>query len=149
MMTEIVSNRRAYADYEILETIEAGIELRGFEVKAVKLGQINLTGSFAAIKGGEAWLLGAHIAPYQQKNIGVAYEPTRTRRLLLHKSEIRRLIGTGSQRGLTLLPLRVYLKNNRIKILLGVARRKRLHDKREHIKKRETKREIQREFKRG
>lgn len=146
-MANITVNRRAYFDYETLETYEAGIELRGFEAKAVKTGRINLAGSFAVIKDNEAWLLNATIPPYQPKNAPSDYDPTRSRRLLLHKSEIKELIGKSAQKGLTIVPLKVYTKHNRVKILLGLARHKKGKDKRETIKKRETEREIERGLK--
>ena len=165
-------NRRAQYDYEILQTYEAGIELHGFEVKAVKTGHINLTGSFAVVRptrsktrqastdakvhrtsngasGNEVWLLNAMIPAYQPKNAPADYDPQRTRRLLLHKSEIKELVGGASRQGLTIVPLKVYIKHNRIKILIGLARHKKKGDKREIIKKRETKREIERTLKRG
>lgn len=146
-MKDLVVNKRGYFDYEILETKEAGIELYGFEVKAVKTGRMNLSGSFAVIRRGEAWLLNATIAPYQPKNTPPDYDPARSRRLLLHKAEIRELIGTASQKGLTIVPLKVYTKNNRVKILIGIGRHKKKTDKRELIKKREAKREIERTLK--
>lgn len=148
-MNEISVNRRAYFDYEILETYEAGIELYGFEVKAVKNGHVNLAGSYAVIKNNEAWFLNATISPYQPKNIRIEYDPTRSRRLLLHKSEIGELIGKAAQKGLTIVPLRVYTKRNRVKILIGLARHKKSADKRETIKKRDTEREVKRTLKRG
>lgn len=135
-------NRRALFDYEVLETYEAGIELFGFEVKAIKTGRINLAGAYAIIQGGEAWLLNASIPPYQPKNTPSDYDEMRSRRLLLHRSEIRELIGKTAQKGLTLVPLRVYDKKSRIKIAFALARHKKKHDKREVIKERETKREI-------
>ena len=147
-MSEIAVNRRARFDYEIIETLEAGIELFGFEVKAVKSGRINLAGSFVVIKDRSAWLLGATIPPYQAKNTPDNYEPSRSRRLLLHKSELKEWIGATSQKGLTIIPLKVYTKRNRVKILVGLAKHKKTADKREVIKKRETKREIERAIKR-
>lgn len=144
-----VVNRRAYFDYEILETYEAGIELRGFEVKAIKIGHINLAGTFVVIKNNEAWLLNATIPPYQPRNAPPDYDPMRSRKLLLHKSEIKELIGKSAQRGLTIVALKVYTKRGRIKILVGLARHKKKADKREVIKKREAKREIRRNVKRG
>lgn len=143
-MDAISVNRRAYFDYEILETYEAGIELRGFEVRSVKTGHINLAGSFAVVKDNQVWLLNAAVPPYQPKNAPADYEPTRSRRLLLHKSEIEELVGASAQKGLTIVPLKVYIKRGRIKILLGLARHKKKADKREVIKKRETEREISR-----
>lgn len=148
-MTDLAVNRRAHFDYEILETREAGMELHGFEVKAVKKGHINLAGSFAVIRGNEAWLLNATIPPYQGKNTPVGYDPTRSRRLLLHKSEIKELIGAAAEKGLTIVPLKVYTKRNRVKILLGLGRHKKKGDKREIIKRRESEREIDRTLKWG
>lgn len=148
-MTDLAINRRARFDYEILETYEAGIELYGFEVKAAKTGRINVIGSFAVIRDNEVWLLNATIAPYQPKNIHIEYEPTRTRRLLLHKSEIKGLIGKSAQKGLTIIPLKVYTKRGRIKVQLGLARNRKKTDKREVLKKRDTKREIERMIKWG
>ncbi len=147
-MNEIAVNRTASFDYEILDTYEAGIELFGFEAKSVKTGHINLTGSFVLIRDGQPVLLNATIPPYQPKNAPLNYEPTRTRRLLLHKSEIQELIGKTAQKGLTIVPLKVYNKRSIIKVLIGLARHKKQKDKRETIKKRETEREIRRELKR-
>ena len=143
-MSDITVNRHASFDYEILDTYEAGIELFGFEVKSVKNGHINLTGSFAVIRDGQCWLLNATISPHQPKNAPANYDPDRTRRLLLHKSEIKELIGKSAQKGLTIVPLKVYNKNNRIKILIGLCRHKQKRDKREAIKKRDTEREVRR-----
>ena len=148
-MSDLAVNRRAYFDYEILQTYEAGIELRGFEVKAVKAGRINLAGAYALIRGNEAWLLNASIPPYQQKNTPAGYDPQRTRRLLLHTSEIKELTGAASQKGLTMVPLKVYTTHNRVKVLLGLGRHKKKEDKREKIKRRDTQREIDRTLKRG
>lgn len=146
-MSDISVNRRAYFDYEILETYEAGIELYGFEVKAVKTGHISLAGSYAVIRNGEAWLLNVTIPPYQPQNAPPDYDPTRSRRLLLHKSEIKELIGASAQKGLTIVPLKVYTKRGRIKILMGLAKHKKKTDKREVIKKRDTEREVRRTLK--
>lgn len=147
-MKETIVNKRVYFDYEIFETYEAGIELFGFEVKAVKTGHITLAGSFAVVKDKTVSLLNASIPAYQPKNAPSNYDPTRSRRLLLHKSEIKKLIGKSAQKGLTIVPLKVYTKRNRIKILLGLARHKKKTDKRELIKRRETEREIERVVKR-
>lgn len=146
-MNDIAVNRRAYFDYEILETYEAGIELFGFEVKAVKTGHINLAGSYAVIRNSEAWLLNATIPAYQPKNTPPDYDPTRSRRLLLHKSEIKELIGKAAQKGLTIVPLKVYTKRGRVKILVGLAKHRKKADKREVIKRREAEREIKRSLK--
>ncbi len=148
-MTDVAVNRRAQFDYEILQTYEAGIELFGFEAKAVKTGRINLSGSFAVIKNNEVWLLNATIPPYQAKNTPADYDPSRSRRLLLHKSQIKELIGAASQKGLTIVPLKAYTKRNLVKILIGLARHKKKEDKREVIKRRESAREIERALKRG
>ncbi len=148
-MPDLSVNRRARFDYEILQTLEAGIELYGFEVKAVKSGRINLAGSFAVIKNDEAWLLNAAIPPYQARNTPPDYDPTRSRRLLLHKQELRELLGAASTKGLTIVPLKVYSKRGRIKLLIGLARHKKKADKREVIKRREAEREVARETKWG
>ena len=146
-MTVLTENRRARFDYEILETYEAGIELYGFEVKSIKTGRGNLTGSFAVIKNNEVFLLNANVPPYQPKNAPGDYDPQRTRRLLLKKSEIKELFGKTTQKGLTIVPLKAYTKRGKIKILLGLARSKKKADKREIIKRRETQREIERTLK--
>ena len=146
-MDGISTNRRAYFDYEILETYEAGIELLGHEVKSIKTGHINLAGSYAVIRNNEAYLLNATIPPYQPKNVSADYDPTRSRRLLLHKSEIKELIGKAAQKGLTIVPLKVYTKRGGVKIMIGLARHKKKGDKREIIKKRDAQRDIERETK--
>lgn len=143
-MSDIAVNKKAYFDYEILETYEAGIELLGFEVKAIKSGRLNLAGSFGVIRNNEAWLLNAAVSPHQPKNAPAGFDSARTRKLLLHKSEIKELIGAHAQKGLTVVPLKVYTKRNRVKILIGLGRHKKKGDKREAIKKRETEREIRR-----
>lgn len=146
-MKIISQNKRAFFDYEILETFEAGLVLHGFEVKAVKTGHINLAGSFVVIRNNEAYLLNANIPAYQPANTPPDYDPSRTRKLLLKKSEIKYLTGKINQKGLTLLPLRVYTKKNKVKLGFGLARGKRQTDKREIIRKRETEREIERRMK--
>jgi len=145
-MSIITQNKKAYFDYEILETLEAGIELKGYEVKAIKTGRINLAGSYVIIKNNQAWLLNADIPAYQPKNTPENYNPKRTRRLLLNKSEIKSLIGRVREKDLTLMPLKVYTKAKigRIKIEIGLAKSRKKFDKRELIKKREAKREIKR-----
>ena len=140
-------NKRALFDYEILETFEAGIELRGWEVKAIKTGHISLKGAFVVIKNGEAWLLNANVPPYQPKNTPKDYHPSRTRRLLLTKRELKYLFGKTQEKGLTLVPLKVYNKKGKIKLEIGVAKGKRKPDKREAIKKRELKKEIEKMLK--
>lgn len=147
VMSAITENRKAYFNYEILETLEAGIELKGYEAKAVKGGRANLAGAFATVKDGQIWLTNADIPPYQPKNTPEGYEPTRSRRLLLKKSEIERLITKLQSERLTLIPLKLYNKGGRIKVELGLARGKRKYEKRETIKKRETQREIRRTLK--
>jgi len=139
---DISTNKRAYFDYQILETYEAGIQLKGYEVKAIKTGHINLTGSYAVVKNNQLLLLNADIPPYQPKNIPKDYDPRRTRRLLLKSSEIKNLIGRVQEKGLTLVPLKVYTKNRRIKIEIGLAKSRKEFDKREVIKKREAQRQI-------
>ncbi len=140
----ITTNKRARFDYEILETYEAGIELRGFEVKSIKTGRINLAGSYVIIRDNQARILNADIPAYQPKNTPVDYDPKRSRRLLLKKSEIKNLIGRVQEKGLTLLPLRVYTKGRqqRIKIEIGLAKSRKRYDKRELIKKREIGKEM-------
>ena len=146
-MPDVARNRRATFDYEILETYEAGIQLIGSEVKSVKAGHANLSGAFVVIRRTEAWLLGATIPPYQPKNTPPGYDPTRSRKLLLHGAELRELIGKAAARGLTLIPLRLYTKGPTIKLAFGLARRKRKYDKRERIRKNEDKRKIERALK--
>lgn len=143
-MPTIAYNKRATFDYEIIESYEAGIVLYGHEVKSIKSGHMGLIGSFVVIKNNEAHLLNAYIPPYQPKNIPTGYDPYRSRKLLLRKSEIASLVGKTQQKGLTLIPLRVYTKKSLIKLEIGLAKGKRKEDKREIIKKRESKREIER-----
>ena len=140
-------NRRIYHDYEILETYEAGIVLEGHEVKAVKTGKISIAGSYVKILGGEAFLIGAVISPYQPKNTPKDYDPQRSRKLLLKKKEIEGLIGKSKERGLTIVPLKVYAKKGKIKIEIGLVKARKKHDKREAIKKKEEKRKIERVLK--
>lgn len=140
-------NRKAFFNYEILEKLEAGIELLGFEVKAVKNGQASLDSAYVAIRGGEAFLIGAQIAPYQPSNTPKEYEPARTRKLLLTKKEIAALLGFEQKKGLTIVPLSLYNKGGRVKVAVAVVRGKKKFDKRAVIKKRETDREIDRAMK--
>ncbi|MBF8268080.1 MAG: smpB [Dehalococcoidia bacterium] len=128
----ITVNRRAYHDYDILETVEAGLVLTGTEIKSVRAGQVNIRHAFARAEGGEIWLYGAHIALYPQGNVH-NHEPTRTRKLLLRKEQIGELAGSVAQKGLTLIPLRVYIKNHVAKVELGLARGRKLYDKRRAI----------------
>ncbi|ERN42608.1 SsrA-binding protein [Rubidibacter lacunae KORDI 51-2] len=142
---KIVSdNRKARHLYEILETFEAGIQLIGTEVKSVRAGRVNMQDGYALIRKGEAWLLNIHISPYQASGQYFNHDPKRTRKLLLHRREIDKLVGQTEQKGLTLVPLKMYLKRGLIKVSIGLARGKKLHDKRESIKRREDKKEMQR-----
>jgi len=143
----LAENKKAYYNYQILEKLEAGISLIGQEVKSIKSGRINLAGSYVVLKNSEVFLVGANVPPYQPKNIPSDYNPERSRKLLLRKSEIKYLLGKTKQKGLTLVPLRVYAKRGKIKVEFGIAKGKRKVDKRELIKKREAKREIRRELK--
>ncbi len=143
-MPTLATNPRAKYDYHILETFEAGLVLAGHEVKAIKTGHLSLKGSYVTIKNEEAWLINAQIPPYQPKNTPADYQPDRTRKLLLNKKEIRSLIGQIKQKGLTLVPLRVYTKKGKIKLGFALGRGKREFDKREKIIKREVKRRIDR-----
>jgi len=143
-MPTLATNPRAKYDYHILETYEAGIVLAGHEVKAIKTGHINLKGSYITIKNEETWLINAQIPPYQPKNTPADYEPSRTRKLLLNKREIKSLIGQSKRKGLTLVPLRVYTKREKIKLAFALGLGKQKIDKREKIIKREVKRKIDR-----
>jgi SsrA-binding protein len=146
-MANFAENRKAYFNYEILEKITAGIELLGFEVKAIRAGQITLDGSYVTIRGGEAFLIGAGITPLQVKNTPEDYDLRRNRKLLLTKKELSYLANKEGQNGLTIVALSVYNIGHKLKIELGVARGKKNKDKRESIKKRETDREIRRTLK--
>ena len=143
-MSSLAFNKRANFDYEIEEKFEAGIELKGYEVKAVKNGHMQIAGSYAVIRHNEVWLLNSHIPPYQPKNTPKEYDPARSRRLLLTKKETSYLSGKLHEKGLTLLPLEVYTKRGLIKIKLGLGKPLKKSDKREIIRKRETKKEIER-----
>jgi SsrA-binding protein len=136
----IADNRKARHDYHILETYEAGIALLGTEVKAIREGRVNLRDSYARVEGGEAWMLNVHISPYSHRGYADHAE-TRQRKLLMHRHEIRKLIGRTAEKGLTLVPLQMYFKNGRVKVLVGLARGKQAHDKRETIRRREVDRE--------
>ena len=146
-MKVLTENRKSTYNYEILETYEAGLALYGFEVKAIKTGHISLKGSFVTLKNKELFLTNALIPPYQPKNTPVDYDQSRARKLLLKKSEISTLIGKLKVKGLTLVPIRLYTKKNKIKLEFGVGKGKRKIDKRQKIKKREFEREKEREFK--
>lgn len=143
-MKILAKNKRAFFDYEITEKLEAGLVLSGQEAKSAKTGGLTLHASFARISGEQAELLNAQIKPYKFAGPLPAYDPARTRRLLLHKAEINKLAGRTSEKGMTLLPLEAYVKKGRVKILLGLGRSKKKIDKRESIKKRETEIKIRR-----
>ena len=139
----VTSNRKAYHDYQILETLEAGIVLTGTEVKSLRLGKCSLKDAYARIRDGEAWLIGMHISPYE--NAGYAsHDPFRERKLLLHKDEIKRLWRKVQEKGVTLIPLKVYFKRGRAKIELGLATGKKKYDKRQEIARRDQEREMKR-----
>lgn len=142
----LASNRKAFHDYHIEETQEAGIALTGTEIKSVRAGSINLRDAYAQVKNGELWLMNAHIAPYEPASRQNT-DPYRDRKLLMHRKEILRLFGRVQEKGLTLVPLRMYLKKNRAKVEIGLARGKKLYDKREAIGKRDSEREIRRAVK--
>lgn len=141
----LIQNKKAYFNYEILEKIEAGIELQGFEVKSLKKGQGSLEGSHITVRGGEAFVIGMNIPPYQPANTPKDYDPVRNRRLLLTKKELRDLAGAEGQKGLTIVPLSVYNKGRKLKLEIAIVRGKKKYDKRETIKKRDTEREIRRQ----
>lgn len=146
-MPELARNKRTNFDYEILQKYEAGIELFGFEVKSVRAGRLNLTGSYVIIKDMEAWLFNADLPAYQAMNTPLEYDPKRSRKLLLNKKEIRELITKTKESNLTVIPISCYTKGNLIKLSIGLAKPKKKADKRESIKKRETEREIRRYIK--
>ena len=139
----IATNRRARHEYEILETLEAGLVLRGTEVKSLRAGQITFKDSYATIRNGEAWLLGCHISPYSH-GTDANHDPERDRKLLLRARELSRLTSKVAERGLTLVPLRLYFKSGRAKLEIGLARGKKLHDKRSALREREVAREMDR-----
>lgn len=142
----VAQNKKARHDYFIEQTLEAGIVLSGTEVKSIRQGKVNLKDSYATIENGEVIINGMHISPYEQGNI-FNKDPLRDRKLLLHRDEINRLIGYTQQKGLTLVPLQVYFKRGKVKIELGIAKGKKLYDKREDIAERDAKREIDRRMK--
>ncbi|MDA1337320.1 MAG: SsrA-binding protein SmpB [bacterium] len=148
-MPILAENRKAHHDYQILETIEAGLVLIGQEVKAIRQGKIQLAGSFVSFRGSELFLLGATIPPYQPQNAPASYDAERARKLLLNKEELRSLFGRAAQEGLTFVPLKVYTSKAKIKLSFGIARGKRKGDKRELLRKKEAQQEMQRALKRG
>ena len=143
----LLENRKARFNYELLEKREAGIELLGFEVKALRQKQGSLDGAYVIVRGGEAFLVNAFIPPYQPKNTPPSYDPRRNRKVLLTKKEITELAGSESKKGLTIIPISVYNKGRKIKVLLTVARGKKKYDKRETLKWRDAEREMRREMK--
>lgn len=143
---EIAANRKAFHEYYVLERFEAGIELFGTEVKSIRAGQVNLKDSYCLFKGGELFVRGMHISPYEKGNI-FNRDPMRLKRLLMHKREIRRLGDTVAQDGMALIPLRLYFKNSRVKVELGLCKGKKLYDKRTSDAERSAKRDIDRAMK--
>lgn len=141
----LAQNRKARFDYHIIETYEAGIELKGTEVKSIRAGKVNLKEGYASIDDGEAFLKQVHISPYEQGNI-YNVDPLRKRKLLLHKYEIRKLIGLIKEKGYSLVPLSMYLKRGKVKISIGLAKGKKLYDKRQDLAKKDANRRIQREL---
>ncbi len=137
-------NRKAFHDYFIEEEYEAGIVLTGSEIKSVRAGRINLRGAYARVENGEAWLFDAHISPYEQSGVYFNHEPTRPRKLLLHRREIDRLLGATAEKGQTIVPTRLYWNGPRAKVELAVAKGKDMYDKRRAIKERDTRREVER-----
>jgi len=142
----VAQNKKARHDYFIEDTLEAGIELSGTEVKSIRQGKVNLKDSYADIKNGEVFLVGTHITPYEQGNI-FNKDPLRDRKLLLHRYEINKLIGFVQRDGMTLVPLQLHMKRGRVKVLLGLGKGKKLYDKRDDIAKRDANRDIDRKLK--
>jgi SsrA-binding protein len=143
----VATNRKARHTYTVLDTLEAGLALKGTEVKSLRQASVNLTEGYAQIRGGEVWLLGVHISPYKQGNIANV-DPVRERKLLLHRKEIRRLMSRAAEKGITLVPLKIYFRENLAKVTLGVCRGKRQYDRRTEIAKREADRSIRRMMRR-
>jgi SsrA-binding protein len=144
----LVSNRRARREYFIEETYEAGLVLRGSEIKSIRAGRANLQDSYVTIRDGEAWLVNCHVSPYKQASIE-NHEPKRDRKLLLNRREISRLLGKVQAKGYTIIPLRLYLKDNRAKVEIALARGKKLYDKRADLAKRQAQRDIERAMRRS
>lgn len=142
----IAQNRKARHDYAVLDTIEAGMVLKGTEIKAIRAGRINLKDGFARVRNGEVYLHNVHISPYEQGNL-FNHDPLRTRKLLMRKKQIDRLIGETKNTGITLVPLKVYIKNGYAKVLIGIAKGKKQYDKREDLKRKDMNREIERALK--
>lgn len=141
----LAQNRKASHDYFIEETFEAGIVLQGTEIKSIRAGRVNLKDSFARVRNGEVFLYNMHVSPYEQGN-RYNHDPIRTRKLLLHRKEINKLIGVTKEEGYALVPLRIYIKNGFAKVLIGLGRGKKKYDKREDLKRKEAKRDIERAF---
>ncbi|MFD2444657.1 SsrA-binding protein SmpB [Bacillus sp. CGMCC 1.16607] len=141
----VAQNKKAYHDFFIEDTYEAGLVLQGTEIKSIRAGKVNLKDSYARIQNGEAWLYSMHVSPYEQGN-RYNHDPLRTRKLLLHNREINKLIGETKVTGYALVPLKLYLKNGYAKVLIGLAKGKKNYDKREDLKQKEAKREIERAF---
>jgi len=146
-MAHYAENRKARFNYEILEKYEAGIELLGVEVKSVRSGRMSLEGAFVVVRGGEVFLINSNIPPYQPNNTSKDYDPLRNKKLLLTKKEIATLAGSEKNKSLTIVPISVYNKGRKIKVEIALVKGKKKHDKRESIKKRDTDREIRREYK--
>ena len=146
-MSALIENKKVRLEYELIDTYEAGIELRGFEVKALRAGKASLVGAHVVVRGGECYLVGATISPYQEKNTPTSYDPERTRRLLLGKKELLELEGVDSAKGLTIVPIMVYNKGSFLKLSIATARKKKKYDKRESMKERDEKRRIDRTLK--
>ena len=142
----IANNKKAYHDYFILDTYEAGIALHGTEVKSLRMGQCSIKEAFIRIENGEMFIYGMHISPYEKGNI-FNKDPLRTRKLLLHKNEILKMLGKMKEKGIAVIPLKVYLKGSLVKVEIGLARGKKLYDKRDDIAKKDQMREAEREFK--
>jgi SsrA-binding protein len=141
----VATNRKARHEYFILETLEAGIELRGSEIKSIRAGQISLAEAYVQVDGKQAWLIDAHVAPYEQAS-RFNHDPRRPRRLLLHSAEIKRLWDAVRQKGVTIVPLQVYIKEGKAKLEIAVAKGKKLYDKRAALAERDARREIEREY---
>lgn len=145
-MKLVANNKKAYHDYFIEEKYEAGLVLHGTEVKSLRMGKCSIKEAFIRIENGEVYIYGMHISPYEKGNI-FNKDPLRIRKLLLHKQQIRKLIGNSSEKGYTIVPLQVYFKDGRAKIEIGLAKGKKLYDKRQDIAKKDQKREAEKEFK--
>ena len=145
----LLENKKAYFNYQIEEKLEAGLQLLGLEVKSLRAGQGSLEGSYVIVRGGEAYLVGSTIPAYQVGNTPASYDPARSRKLLMTKEEIAKLAGLESRKGLTVVPLKVYNKGNKLKLEVGIARGKKKHDKRRTLEKRDANREMERSLKTG